>query len=119
MTNKQIIVDYKNLCENYSEEVGCYNTFNGSCIQEQCFTYKLLQQLQSKEQECEALKSESFTRDSLISMQEEEIDRYRKALEEIERYINNQGIDNKWNMRIQRFRSGILDIINKAKDGEQ
>ena len=42
-------------------------------------------------------------------------DRYRKALEEIERYINNQGIDNKWNMRIQRFRSGILDIINKAK----
>lgn len=40
---------------------------------------------------------------------------YRKALEEIERYINNQGIDNKWNMRIQRFRSGILDIINKAK----
>ena len=46
-------------------------------------------------------------------------DHYRKALEEIERYINNQGIDNKWNMRIQRFRSGILDIINKAKDGEQ
>lgn len=49
--------------------------------------------------------------------QENETNRYRKALEEIEEYINNQGIDNKWNMRIQRFRSGILDIINKAKDG--
>lgn len=42
-------------------------------------------------------------------------DRYRKALEEIEEYINNQGINNKWNMRIQRFRLGILDIIQKVK----
>ena len=56
MTDKQIIIDYKNLCENYSQEVGCYGTFNGSCIKEQCFTYKLLQQLQAKEQECERLK---------------------------------------------------------------
>ena len=53
---------------------------------------------------------------------------YKQALDEIEYYINNQGINNKWNMRIQRFRMGILDIINsvkdknvphKAKDGEQ
>ena len=58
MTEKQITIDYKNLCENYSKEVGCYNTFDGSCIQEQCFTYKLLQQLQAKEQECETLASQ-------------------------------------------------------------
>lgn len=45
-------------------------------------------------------------------------DKYKKALDEIEYYINNQGINNKWNMRIQRFRMGILDIINKAK-GQQ
>lgn len=45
-------------------------------------------------------------------------DKYKKALDEIEYYINNQGINNKWNMRIQRFRMGILDIINKAKDCE-
>ena len=31
MTDKQIIIDYENLCENYSKEVGCYNTFDGSC----------------------------------------------------------------------------------------
>ena len=55
MTNEQIIIDYKNLCENYSKEVGCYNTFDGSCIKEQCFTYRLLQLLQAKEQECESL----------------------------------------------------------------
>ena len=58
MTDKQIIIDYKKLCENYSKEVRCYNTFDGSCIKEQCFTYKLLQQLQAKEQECKKLKSQ-------------------------------------------------------------
>lgn len=45
-------------------------------------------------------------------------DKYKKALDEIEYYINNQGINNKWNMRIQRFRRGILDIINKTKDSK-
>ena len=58
MTDKQIIIDYKTLCENYSKEVGCYNTFDGRCNKEQCFTYKLLQLLQDKEQECEDLKKQ-------------------------------------------------------------
>ena len=58
MTDKQIIIDYENLCENYSKEVGCYNTFDGNCIKEQCFTYRLLQLLQAKEQECEKLKKD-------------------------------------------------------------
>lgn len=61
MKDKQIIIDYKTLCENYSKEVGCYNTFDGRCNKEQCFTYKLLQLLQDKEQECEALKEEIKT----------------------------------------------------------
>ena len=56
MTNKHITIDYKNLCENYSKEVGCCNTFDGSCCKEGCFTYRLLQLLQAKEQECEGLK---------------------------------------------------------------
>lgn len=56
MTDKQITIDYENLCANYSKEVGCYNTFDGSCIKEQCFTYRLLQLLKAKEQECERLK---------------------------------------------------------------
>ena len=52
---------------------------------------------------------------SRLADKNKKCEKYEQALEEIERYINNQGIDNKWNMRIQRFRSGILDIINKAK----
>ena len=59
MTDKQIIIDYENLCENYSKEVGCYNTFDGSCIKEQCFTYRLLQLLKAKEQKCEKLKKQA------------------------------------------------------------
>ena len=59
MTYKQIIIDYKTLCENYSKEVGCYNTFDGRCNKEQCFTYKLLQLLKDKEQECNQLKAEN------------------------------------------------------------
>lgn len=58
MTDKQMIIDYENICKNYSEVVGCYNTFDGSCIKEQCFTYRLLQLLKAKEQECEELKAE-------------------------------------------------------------
>lgn len=39
------IVDYKTKCENYSQDVGCYNTFDGTCIENVCFTYRLLQEL--------------------------------------------------------------------------
>ena len=56
MSEKQTTIDYKSCCENYGKEVGCYNTFDGSCIKEQCFTYRLLQLLKAKEQECEELK---------------------------------------------------------------
>lgn len=51
-------INYKNICQNYDKEVGCYRTFDGNCIKEQCFTYKLLQMLKQKEQECE--KAEEF-----------------------------------------------------------
>lgn len=72
--------------------------------------------------ECEELKKQLKTSEkwrinaeSLSEKLDIKNTRYRKALEEIEEYINNQGIDNKWNMRIQKFRSGILDIINNAE----
>ena len=65
--------------------------------------------------ECEELKSESFTRESLISMQEKDIDRYRKALEEIEGIAKNFGSYAAW--QEQRINK-ILDIINKAKNCE-
>ena len=75
-------------------------------------------QLARKTQECEELKAYAQRQENQREEYHKEYLKKDKALEEIEGYINNQGIDNKWNMRIQRFRSGILDIINKAKGEE-
>ena len=77
------------------------------------------EKLKDKEQECEELTSQRDKFEFGNNILEHERNNYKHALDEIEYYINNQGINNKWNMRIQRFRMGILDIINKAKDGEQ
>ena len=80
MTGKQIIIDYENLCENYSKEVGCYNTFDGSCIKEQCFTYRLLQLLKAKEQECEALQMSENEAGEIIAELKAENDTLRQFL---------------------------------------
>ena len=92
---------------------------------EYCEYYKdcYFKQLARKTQECEELKerlvrTEEDLKYQCVDCMNVKSGRYRKALEEIEEYINSQGINHKWNMYIQRFRSGILDIINKAKDGE-
>lgn len=87
--SKQII-DYKNLCENYNKEVGCFGTFDGSCIKEQCFTYKLLQQLQAKEQECEELKG-IRDRNFLSALEERKrADKLSKTLTEIKKIAEKQ-----------------------------
>lgn len=87
MTDKQIIIDYENLCENYSKEVGCYNTFDGSCIKEQCFTYRLLQLLKAKEQECEELKHEV---ELMMDCASCKVDEYKQTLTEIKEIAEKQ-----------------------------
>lgn len=76
--------------------------------------------LNQEEEEIRQLNNDNKLDDILESIKKaneqlEKESKYKQALDEIEYYINNQGINNKWNMRIQRFRMGILDIINKAK----
>ena len=114
-----------------------------ACRGENKCKYKTVyEQLKAKEQECEKLEEENQKLemqlcnecgekddynipckmirdlDYGLQMELEENDRYHKALEEIEEYINNQGINHKWNMYIQRFRQKILYIINEAKGEE-
>ena len=89
----------------YQNEIEIYNK---SCLQ-------LRQENDDLYLERLALNTANSGINALLEVKEQECDRCRKALEEIEKYINNQGINNKWNMRIQRFRMGILDIIHKAK----
>ena len=83
MTDKQIIIDYENLCENYSKEVGCYNTFDGNCIKEQCFTYRLLQLLQAKEQEFEELQMSKNEAGEIIAKLKAENEKLKQTLTEI------------------------------------
>ena len=87
MTDKQIIIDYKKLCENYSKEVRCYNTFDGSCIKEQCFTYKLLQQLQAKEQECKKLKSQIEIYSNMLESSSNKILKKEEECEELKKQL--------------------------------
>lgn len=84
---------------------------------------QLRRQLKEKEQECEELKAESFTREELITIQEKDIDHYRRAFEEIDKIINNifdrclghktDGCTPVHNVCEELIK--ILDIINKAK----
>lgn len=77
---------------------------------------ELYKNLKEKEQECKELKRKV---ELMMDCVDCKVDDYKQALDEIEKYINSQGINHKWNMYIQRFRSGILDIITKAKDGDE
>ena len=122
MTDKQIIIDYENICENYSKEVGCYDTFNGSCIKEQCFTYRLLQLLQAKEQESEELKKEncelteevSIDRDLFAEIDQLKADR-KEALEQLEfiRILNT--VQDTENRKLSKTLAKIKEIAEKAK----
>ena len=102
--NKEL-VDYQSKCENYSESVGCYNTFDGSCIKEQCFTYRLLQLLKAKEQECEKLKEKIKYMEEYIKTVENsrnEFDKESKINGKIEYDIKSDMIAQEEKKKIKR-----------------
>ena len=123
MTDKQIIIDYENLCENYSKEVGCYNTFDGSCIKEQCFTYRLLQLLKAKEQECEELKKQRESDKGLITSTGkqnyqliQEYDKLKTALTEIKE-IAYELTNEEYTDFIESKQKQILQKIREVENG--
>lgn len=61
-------------CEYIDKDSGCLVSFDGSCCKEECFTYRLLQLLQAKEQENETLKSENLSFKELIKYQDEQLE---------------------------------------------
>lgn len=115
MANKeQIIIDGVDVseCGHFyirpeDRAVCCTNRVNCLCGANPNCDYK---QLVRKMQEYEELKSESFTREELITLQEKDIDRYRKALEEIEDICN---VADRY--ELEELQETIFNIINKAK----
>lgn len=78
-------------------------------------------------QECEELKNLIFNWEQINKVQEVDIDRYRKALEEIEEEITalhyitipfHRGITHELADIVQEYKNKILDIINKTKGEE-
>lgn len=87
----------------YQNEIEIYNE---SCLQ-------LRQENDDLYLERLALNTANSGINSLLEIKEQENDRYRKALDEIENFMNYEfSGQNEW------VKTRILDIINKAKDGK-
>lgn len=97
----------------YNEELGGFDPI--LCVKE------LFQQLAHKMQENEELKKNNRILcdlyknvDSSLQKRTEKFDRYRKVLEDIEKYCNDQ-ISLTGDLPFRTTESDILDIINKVK----
>ena len=129
MTDKQIIIDYKNLCDYYSREVGCYATFDGRCTKEQCSTYKLLQKLQAKEQECEELKKiineaknskldlKSFLVGEAVQNEyEQQLDQLKAENDTYKKMLEDKDVQLAVQLALTEIRSGEIHLwFNKAE----
>ncbi len=110
------------VCNGYSSKV-----FEFDCSDfKNCYFKQLARKTQEYEElkeEYEAVKSESFTREELITLQEKDIDSYRKALEEIKKYTREQFCDNCEDISSTEYNchceyceyQEYFDIIDKAK----
>ena len=124
MTNKeQIMIDGVDVsgCDHLVDKEACGSMEcqsvecekNPNCLFKQ-LSHKT-QEYEELKEEYEAVKSESFTREELITLQEKDIDRYRKALEEIEGVVRTITETNKvYPLQNNLFK--ILDIIDKTKE---
>ena len=130
MTDKQIKegIDVSQ-CECYSVEGNsCNKTLSGSCMKEKCQTFRLLQTIKAKEQECEELTSQRDKFEFGNNILEHERNNYKQALDGIEKQVkamNNECFYddicdcNNCDMKngcsyYRKFK--ILDIINSVKD---
>ena len=84
-------------CEYIDKDSGCLVSFDGSCCKEECFTYRLLQLLQAKEQECEELKT-------LLNAKEQKLIKIKQYIE-----------DNEWCILDEMYKD--LEQIIESKEG--
>lgn len=84
--------------------------------EERIYKRTYLKSLLDCKEECKELKDYAQRQENQRETYYKKFLKKSKALEEIEEFIKNQSINNKWNMRIQRFKSEILKIIRKAKE---
>lgn len=127
MTDKEeIIIDGVNVgqCKYLNTFTDCegyhyYCDLADDIKNEYCEHYKncYFKQLQHKEQECDKLKTQIETYSNMLEgcrckifRKEQECERYKKALNEIEQHCNEQ------NLKYDTTACEILTIIDKAKE---
>lgn len=126
MTDKQIIIDGVDVSEWTDEEVRYkFEKHSPKAIRQ--IAFDLYKQLKRKEQECEELKREiafgtgklsDKIRAIVFKNLNDENSKYKQALDEIEKFINNQ-LDNFGNDVYSMDKSAInniQDIINNVKE---
>ena len=104
--------ELKQECEEYKKRAVCFKDVNKQ------LGYKYL----TIKQECEELKerlvrTEEDLKYQCVDCMNVKSDRYRKALEKIEKYCNYKFCDKFGEFTELINKNSILDIINKAKDG--
>lgn len=111
------MANFKNFGESKEEEI---TNADGSRNWEANILLDNVKRLEQENTELKAenerLKEENGGMQILIDNYIALTEKYHQTLQEIKDYINAQGIDNTWNMRIQRFRMGILDLITEAEE---
>ena len=96
MTDKQVKegIDVSQ-CECYSvEDNSCNKTLSGSCMKEKCQTFRLLQTIQAKEQECEELKIEVEKWESAFTLDTKMLDNADCRNNELEQQLDQLKAEN-------------------------
>ena len=72
------------LCENWCDQIGCYNTFDGKCRKEECQTYRLIQLHQKIEKDLSSYKGLLKVGGKVQVKAIEEYDKLKNKLDKIE-----------------------------------
>ena len=112
-------------CEYIDKDSGCLVSFDGSCCKEECFTYRLIKH---QEYQLKPFQDEYFKGLDNVAIAElakksiqltTENRKLENTLDEIEKYCTYMNTFNKYNKTNKGLVvDEVLDIINKAKDGE-
>ena len=111
----------ENKCEYIDKDSGCLVSFDGSCSKEECFTYRLIKQLEPfnddyfKDLDTKII-AELAKKSIRLTTENRKLE---NTLDEIEKYCTYMNTFNKYNKTNKGLVvDEVLDIINKAKDGE-
>uniref|UniRef100_A0AAU8AVA0 Uncharacterized protein n=1 Tax=Dulem virus 31 TaxID=3145749 RepID=A0AAU8AVA0_9VIRU len=123
--------EYSDVCDMCRDEILLYPTISGRTNYtqkevEEITLKRIIDKLQAKEQECERLKQWKEDAENLFKTQTDNADkiinRYKQALDEIEKTINEDDfnlcpIDDSCDCH-RGLEKYILDIINQVKESE-